>query len=98
VYCALKWKEKGHKDLLDLGAGLGRHAIHFAKQGFRVNAIDISDYAIEYAKNWAAKEGLAIDAKVGDMLSLPYGDHAFDYVCLPRHFAHRFARHPKDHF
>lgn len=80
MYCALKWKEKGHKYLLDLGAGLGRHAIHFVKQGFCVSAIDISDYAIEYVKNWAAKEGLAINAEVGDMLSLPYGDHTFDCV------------------
>ena len=80
VYCALKWKENGHKDLLDLGTGLGRHAIHFAKQGFRVSAIDISDYAIEYAKDWATKEGLAVHAEVGDMLSLPYGDHTFDCV------------------
>ena len=27
------WKEKGYSKLLDLGTGLGRHAVHFAKNG-----------------------------------------------------------------
>ncbi len=79
-YLADKWKELGHKSLLHLGAGLGRHAIYFAKQGFRISALDISDYAIQYLNNWADKEKLSIDAKVGDMLSLPYPNNSFDCI------------------
>lgn len=80
IYLAQKWKEAGRKDLLDLGTGLGRHAVYFAKQGFNVSAMDISDYAVEYLKNWAGKEHLRINAQVGDMLSLPCHDRSFDCV------------------
>lgn len=80
IYLADKWKESGHKDLLDLGTGLGRHAIYFSRQGFNVSAMDISDYAIQYLRNWAEKENLMINAEVGDMLSLPYNNHSFDCI------------------
>lgn len=88
IYLASKWKESGYKDLLDLGTGLGQHAVYFSKQGFNVKAIDISDYAIQYLKNWAEKENLMINAEVGDMLSLPYNNHSFD--CL---FAYHVISH-----
>jgi len=85
---AKKWKEAGHRTVLDLGAGMGQNAMHFAKQGFRVSAIEISDYAVEYMKNWAKRENLRIDAVAGDMHSLPYNDNAFD--CL---FEYHTIRH-----
>ena len=85
---ASKWKEAGHKNILDLGAGMGQNAIHFARQGFEVSAIEISDYAVEYMKNWAKDENLRIDAVVGDMHSLPYSDNSFD--CL---FEYHTIRH-----
>ena len=74
------WKEAGRKCILDLGTGLGQNAVYFAKQGLNVSAIDISVYAIEYLKNWAENENLAINTEVGDMHSLPYDDHSFDCV------------------
>lgn len=80
IYLANKWKESGYVDLLDLGTGLGRHAIYFSKQGFNVTATDISDYAVQYLKTWAAKENLPIDAEVGDMLSLNYPNQSFDCI------------------
>lgn len=88
IYLAYKWKKSGYKDLLDLGTGLGRHAVYFSKQGFNVSAMDISDYAIQYLRNWAGKENLSINAQVGDMLSLPYSNHSFD--CL---FAYHVISH-----
>jgi AraC-like DNA-binding protein/2-polyprenyl-3-methyl-5-hydroxy-6-metoxy-1,4-benzoquinol methylase len=80
IYLASRWKELGYVDLLDLGTGLGRHAIYFAKQGFNVSAMDISDYAVQYLKTWAAKENLLINAKVSDMLSLNYSKQSFDCI------------------
>ena len=80
IYLAAKWRELGYVDLLDLGTGLGRHAIYFSKQGFSVNAMDISDYAIQYLKTWAAKENLLLKAEVGTMLSLHYPNQAFDCI------------------
>ena len=34
VYLAHKWKEEGVHSILDLGCGLGRHSLYFAKNGF----------------------------------------------------------------
>jgi SAM-dependent methyltransferase len=79
-YQANKWSESGFKNILDLGAGLGRHSIFFAKQGFNVSAIDISDYAINNLIQWAERENLDIDVKIGDMISLPYCDSSFDCI------------------
>lgn len=79
-YLADKWRESGLINLLDLGTGLGRHAMYFAKQGFNVSAIDISDYAIDYLKKWAVKENVTVNAEVGNMLSLPYPDQSFDCI------------------
>ena len=42
-YLAARWIGMGCETLLDLGCGLGRHAIHFARQGFRVSAFDLSE-------------------------------------------------------
>lgn len=80
IYLANKWRESGRINLLDLGTGLGRHAVYFSKQGFNVSAMDISDYAIDYLKNWAIKENVSINAEVGDMLCLPYPDQSFDCI------------------
>jgi len=77
---AIQWKEAGHKDLLDLGAGLGQNAIYFARQGFSVSTIDLSDYAMQYVKNWAENESLTLTAHVGDMHSLPYENNSFDCI------------------
>lgn len=61
--------------ILDLGAGVGRHALWLAAQGFEVTALD------------AAPEGLAEIKKAGGvetvlarMDSLPFEDHAFDHI------------------
>jgi len=79
-YFASKWSELGFKKVLDLGAGLGRHSIFFAQQGFNVSAIDLSDYGMNNLKEWADKENLNIDIKIGDMMALPYADNSIDCV------------------
>ncbi len=79
-YLAHKWSEAGFHKILDLGAGLGRHSIYFAKQGFEVSAIDISEYAMKHLKTWSEKEALSIDVQQGDIVSLPYEDNSFDCV------------------
>ncbi|MEN0088495.1 MAG: class I SAM-dependent methyltransferase [Pseudomonadota bacterium] len=61
--------------VLDLGAGVGRHALWLAGRGFKVTALD------------AAADGLArIDAMGGvttvksPMHTLPFDDQSFDHV------------------
>lgn len=79
-YYANRWKEKNYNSLLDLGSGLGRHSIYFAKQGFNVSALDLSEYGINHLNEWAKKENLAIKTNVGNILNLPYDDNSFDCI------------------
>lgn len=87
-YLANKWSALGCKKVLDLGAGLGRHSIFLAQHGFEVSAIDISDYGVNYLIEWAKKENLDIDARIGDMVTLPYEDNSFDCVFVYHAISH----------
>lgn len=81
VYPLIKrWQKQDFKNFLDLGCGLGRHSILFAKNGFEVEAFDLSKSGIEDLKETIKKQKLPIRLTVGDMLSLPYKDNSFD--CL----------------
>jgi SAM-dependent methyltransferase len=66
--------------VLDLGCGNGRHAIYFAREGIRASGIDVSTQAIEWARDWANREGLDIDFRVAGIEELPYEDGTFDAV------------------
>jgi len=78
--CAVMWKELGYESVLDLGAGLGRHSICFAKNGLKVSALEISEYGVKHLQDWAAVEKLEIETEIGDMLTMPYPDNSFDCV------------------
>lgn len=78
-YCN-KWKRAGKKTILDLGCGLGRHSIIFAKEGFDVTAADLSEHAVEHLRKWQSKEGLHIKTACCDMKKLPFDAETFD--CL----------------
>ena len=57
------------KDILELGAGLGRDTIYFAKNNIKVNALDFSPYAIDTINKRSKKLGLdkLITAEVFDI-------------------------------
>jgi SAM-dependent methyltransferase len=67
-------------DVLDLGCGLGRHAIEFAKAGFRVKATDVSETAIAHLNEWAQKLKLSIQTKICDVLDDNFPPESFDIV------------------
>ena len=79
-YLVERWKEMEMKDFLDLGCGLGRHTILFAKNNFNTYAFDLSHEAVIKTEEYAKKENLEIKAKEGDMLNLPYEDNSFDAI------------------
>lgn len=79
-YLMERWRGLGFRDFLDLGCGLGRHAILLGKNGFTVSCFDISSEAVEKTREWAESENLIFDYKVGDALELPYADESFDAI------------------
>ena len=79
-YFCEKWKHEGRRSILDLGCGLGRHSILFAKKGFKVTSVDLSEYSISHLRDWEEREQLYIRSKVCDIKKLPFSDSAFDCI------------------
>ncbi|MFZ1947007.1 MAG: class I SAM-dependent methyltransferase [bacterium] len=67
-------------NVLDLGCGLGRHAIAFARAGFTVTATDASESAIAHLSAWARDQSLEIRVVSCDVLSDALPEDAFDIV------------------
>jgi SAM-dependent methyltransferase len=54
--------------VLDMACGSGRHAIAFAKMGFDVTAVDLSERLISEAKKNAVQAGVKLDFVLSDIL------------------------------
>jgi tellurite methyltransferase len=65
---------------LDLGCGVGRHALWLAEQGWRVDAFDGSEAGLAHVAKEAAARGLPVACQRGLMTALPYADGVFDLV------------------
>ena len=87
-YYAEKWRREGRRSVLDLGCGLGRHSVLFARYGFKVTAADISDEALGYLKKNSRENGIEMTCRKADMEQLPFPDCGFDCV---------FAMHSAGH-
>lgn len=89
-FYAEKWKREGCNSILDLGSGLGRHSILFAKYGFKVTACDISKDGLDFLKMWRKEEGLDenIHTCLSDMKQLPFSDDAFDCIFAYHSISH----------
>ena len=79
-YLLYRWRAQNMKDFLDLGCGLGRHTIPFAKAGFNTYGFDLSETSIKRTEEYAKQAGVKVDLQVGDMLDLPYDDDSFDCI------------------
>lgn len=71
---------EGVERVLDLGFGLGRHVILFAREGFDTHGIEPTSSGFAYCEEWLKAEGLHADIRTGEMTELPYGDGFFDFV------------------
>ena len=87
-YLLNRWNSLKMKDFLDLGCGLGRHSVLFAKNKYNVFCFDISEEAINRTKKWCDEENLKCNYKIGDMLELPYDDDSFDCILCRNVISH----------
>lgn len=71
---------QGNVRALDLGCGVGRHALSFARAGFETHAMDLSEAGLAELKKSAAADGLEIETHLAPMTALPFDDDSFDYV------------------
>ena len=55
---------------LDLGCGMGRHAIYLAQHGWQVTGVDAVERALRVARRRAAERKLAVDFIRGDVTRL----------------------------
>lgn len=92
LYLARKWSKEGARSVLDLGCGLGRHAIFFAENGFRVTAVDLSEEAVRFTKEASREKGVDFSCRVADMVKLPFANDAFDRV-----FSYHVISHQDTH-
>jgi SAM-dependent methyltransferase len=78
--CAERLRGAGFARALDLGCGVGRHALMLARMGYAVEALDGAPEGLAVLAAGAAAEGLAIGRTEALMTELPYPDGAFDYA------------------
>ena len=75
------FKEKNIKNIVELGAGLGRDAVYFAQKSIKVQALDYSKIAIESIINKAEKLSLTelIKPEFFDVRKkLPFEDNSIE--------------------
>ncbi len=73
-------QKRGIHTVLDLGCGVGRHALALARAGFTVHGMDASPAALDFTAQQSQKQGLALELHSGEMTALPFADHSVDYV------------------
>lgn len=90
---------------LSLGCGLGGNEIFLAKKGFDVMGVDVSETAIEKAKEVAKKEGAKINFVAHDVSDLSFlGDEKFDFIlewallhCIPKESHEKYVKEVTKH-
>ena len=71
-----------HGAVLDYGCGLGNLAVHAARRGCEVVALDASQTAIDYLRELASRESLPLRAGVADLRSFELAEHFDAVVCI----------------
>ena len=78
--CATRFRRVGARRVLDIGTGIGRHALFYARLGFEVFATDASATGLDEVTRSAEAEGLDVDVRLGPFTELPIEDASMDHV------------------
>lgn len=77
--------------IVDIGCGVGRHAVYLGERGFEIAGMDLSPTGVQKTQEACAERQIAFDGRVADMTALPWEDATFDaalstsVVCHHRH-------------
>lgn len=66
--------------LLDIGAGIGHHALFLAENGFRVTAIDNNEESLNKLREAAKEKNVSIDVRLGNVQSVGSLNKKWDIV------------------
>lgn len=66
--------------LLEVGCGIGVDSIQLAKCGFDVTAVDLTESALQVAKEFAVRRGVDVNFQLGNAEGLDFADASFDAV------------------
>jgi SAM-dependent methyltransferase len=68
--------------VLDAGCGSARHTLRLVKRGFRVEAIDFSDWILAEARDTLSRSGLSerVSLRKEDLTNLTYGAESFGSI------------------
>jgi ubiquinone/menaquinone biosynthesis C-methylase UbiE len=80
IECTAFLQRAGARSVLDLGCGIGRWAVHFARAGLSVSASDFAEHGVGYARQWAGEEGLAIRFVCCSVTEEAFPGESFDAV------------------
>lgn len=69
---------RGFKRVLDVGCGIGRHALYLAQHGFSCVGIDASESGLEFARAEAERAGVHVEYRVGTFYELDFPAGSFD--------------------
>ena len=85
----LEWVERipAHRRLLEIGCGLGRTAVHFAKAFDEVDAVDIAPTMVEKARSLDPPANVHFHVGSGSGLS-EFADRSYDVVFSALVFQH----------
>lgn len=75
-------------NVLDIGCGAGTQSMMWARDGHKVNGLDINGPLVELAMQRARDAKLAIDFRIGTATELPWADNSMDVCLVPELLEH----------
>jgi ubiquinone/menaquinone biosynthesis C-methylase UbiE len=78
--------------ILEIGAGTGAYTIHYAKQGYEIDAVELVQFNLDLLKSKITTE-MKVNTKHGNALNLDsYEDNTFDITLLFGPLYHLFTQ------
>lgn len=84
-------------NVLELGSGPGRNAIYLAEKGCRVDAVDLSEESIEWAKERAKERGVEVNFIHNNIFDIQIKEGTYDIVYDSGCF-HHIAPHRRNNY